>query len=303
MEIHHLRSFTTVADTGNLSRASDQLHLTQSAISKHIKTLEEELHTKLFERTPAGMSLTSRGRKLLPLAVETIAAASRMISAANGLNQEIVGPLRLGTIIDPGSIRLGALLNTIVARYPRIDIQLEHGISGGILKRVVNRELDAGFYLGHVQHPLLAATALTHEHYVVAAPAAWENLVRDANWAALLDLPWVRTAQESSQTEVIRQIELAHGRSRRAIVEADQESSMIEIVRSGVALCLMREQLAASAVAAGGITIWRGERIPCPLSVVSLRSRADDAVLTALRECLRDVWEDTGEPISNPQSA
>ncbi|WP_233838775.1 LysR family transcriptional regulator [Paraburkholderia sp. ZP32-5] len=298
MEIHHLRSFATVADTGNLSRASEQLHLTQSAISKHIKTLEEELHTRLFERTPAGMTLTSQGRKLLPLAIETIAAAGRMISVASGLNEEIAGPLRLGTIIDPGSIRLGALLNRIVARYPRIDIQLEHGISGGILKRVINRELDAGFYLGEVQHPLLVATALTQEHYVVAAPAAWDHRVRDADWPALLDLPWVRTAQESSQTDVIRQIERAHGRSRQAIVEADQESSMIEIVRSGVALCLMREQLATSAMAAGGITIWRGERIPCPLSVVTLRSKAEDAVLVALRECLRDVWETSGDPQS-----
>jgi len=78
---------------------------------------------------------------------------------------------------------------------------------------------------------------------------------------------------------------------------------MIEIVRSGVALCLMREQLAAAAVAAGGITIWRGERIPCPLSVVTLRTRDEDAVLTALRACLRDVWEENGEPVANPQSA
>jgi DNA-binding transcriptional LysR family regulator len=295
MEIHHLRSFTTVADTGNLSRASEQLHVTQSAISKHIKTLEEELRTRLFERTPAGMSLTPQGRKLLPLAIETIAAACRMISVATGLNEEVHGPLRLGTIVDPGSIRLGALLNRIVAQYPGIDIQLEHGISGGILKRVINGELDAGFYLGHVQHPLLAATALTQEHYVVAAPAAWDKQVRDASWETLLDLPWVRTAQESSQTEVIRRIEQAHGRSRRAIVEADQESSMIEIVRSGVALCLMREQLATAAVAAGGITLWRGERIPCPLSLVTLRNKAEDVVIVALQECLRDVWQDTAD--------
>ena len=54
MEIHHLKTFVTVADEGHLTRAADRLHTSQPSVSAHIKALEEELGLILFLRTPQG---------------------------------------------------------------------------------------------------------------------------------------------------------------------------------------------------------------------------------------------------------
>ncbi|PJR87320.1 hypothetical protein CN878_22665 [Ochrobactrum sp. 695/2009] len=67
MEIYQLRTFLAVARCQHLTRASEQLHISQPAVSKHIKALEEELGLKLFERTASGVFLTRSGRDILRL--------------------------------------------------------------------------------------------------------------------------------------------------------------------------------------------------------------------------------------------
>jgi DNA-binding transcriptional LysR family regulator len=107
MELYQLKAVLAVARTGQLGRAGEQLHLTQSAISKQIKSLEDELGVLLFDRTPTGMTVTAAGRRLLPIAGRVVDGAQEMAALAASLRGNITGVLRLGTIIDPESLRLG----------------------------------------------------------------------------------------------------------------------------------------------------------------------------------------------------
>jgi len=87
MDFNHLRSFVSVAHFGHLTRASEALHLSQPALSGHIKSLEEQFGVVLFERTPSGMSLTPAGRQALALhiaALQGIAATARKAGAEAG---------------------------------------------------------------------------------------------------------------------------------------------------------------------------------------------------------------------------
>lgn len=65
MDIYQLRTFVVVAREGSVTRASDVLHLSQPAVSAHIKAMEDGLGLSLFERTPRGMSLTQDGQRQL----------------------------------------------------------------------------------------------------------------------------------------------------------------------------------------------------------------------------------------------
>jgi len=143
-----------------MTRAAEQLHLTQSAVSKQLKALEEEFGASLFERTPSGMTLSAVGRRLMPLAKRTLEAATELVSAAKLMQGQISGTLRLGTIVDPQSIRLGDLLVEMQRQFPGIDVKLEHGISGSVLERLQAEELDACFFLGAVDDPELKAIQL-----------------------------------------------------------------------------------------------------------------------------------------------
>jgi DNA-binding transcriptional LysR family regulator len=290
MEIYQLRAFAAVARTGHVTRAAEQLHLTQSAVSKQLKALEEELGGPLFERAATGMVPSAVGKRLLPLAQRTLDAAAELTSAAKRMHGHFSGTLRLGTIIDPPSIRLGELLGEMQQQHPLVDLRLVHGISGTVLQQVRDGELDAGFFLGEVEAPGVQALMLGTETYVVAAPPGWGARLAGCGWPELAALPWVGTAPGSSQTALMERLLRRHGLTRQTVAEADQESSMVDLVQAGVGLCLLRERLAPALVEAGRIAVWDAERIDCPLSLLMRTADAARPLHSALRESVFKVW-------------
>lgn len=291
MELYQLKAVLAVASSGQLVRACEKLHLTQSAVSKQIKSLEDELGVLLFERTPTGMVLTAAGRRLLPIAARMMDGAEEMGTLAASLRGNVSGTLHLGTIIDPESIRLGPLLAALLKFYPHVDVSLVHGISGTVLQMLKDGQLEACFYLGEPKDPQIAVSQLAIEEYVVVAPVAWEKQLRSATWDDLAKMPWMATPRNSSQHGLVAQIFAERGLSFSTVVEADQEASMIELVQSGVALGLMRERVALSMQQGGQAVIWGGARLPCPLCLLYRRSSADSAVIQALLVTVHGVWQ------------
>ena len=106
MELAALQAFLAISDQGSYSAAAEHLYLTQPAISKRIKGLEEELEVKLFERVGRRMHLTHAGRVLLPKARELVLQAQDMKHLASNLHSEVAGPLLLGTSHHIGLHRL-----------------------------------------------------------------------------------------------------------------------------------------------------------------------------------------------------
>jgi DNA-binding transcriptional LysR family regulator len=296
MEIHQLRALLAVARSGQLVRAAEQLHLTQSALSKQIKSLEDELGVVLFARTPTGMVLTGAGRQLLPLAVKTVDAVQDITALAASMRGTVAGPLRLGTIIDPESIRLGPLLTALLQYYPQVDVSLLHGISGGVLQMLREGTVDACFYLGTLKDADIAVRQLSLEHYVVVGPVAWAEQLRNADWADLAAMPWLASPTGSSQHGVVTQMFAERGLAYRTVVQADQEASVLELVQAGVALGLMRERSPNPVLDAGQVVAWQGARLACPLSLLYRRSQEDSAALQALLATVALVWQ--GDAVS-----
>ena len=290
MEIYQLRSFLAVARLSNLTRAADQLHLTQSAVSKQVKALEAELGVLLFDRRPGGMLLTAAGKLLLAPAEKTLTCAIELKNHASALHGGVAGTVRLATIIDPDSTRLGQFLGNLLQYYPLIQVKLHHGISGWAMERLVAGDVDAGFYLGKVTQSGIGQLRLTTVTYRIVAPLAWAEQMQSATWETIGTLPWVGTPAHSSQFRLVREMLVEHGYEPRIVVEADQESSMISLVSSGVGLCLMREDLAQRAASNGELAIWDGIRQPCPLSFIYPNSQSDNPMLQAMLRVLRQTW-------------
>ena len=291
MEIYQLKTFVTVAKLAHLTRAAERLHLTQPAVSKQIKALEEELGVTLFERTPTGVVLTKSGRSLLQLAEQTMESAFDLMREAKRLRTDLVGTIRLGTIIDPEILRLGEFLGLVLRYHPKIDIKLTHGVSGSILERILSENLDAGFYLGKLNQPQIRSIELKTLNYVIAVPPQWHDKIEPHDWKALATLPWVGTPVQSSQHRLVKEMFAEHGLEVSSSIEADQEATMIEMVRQGVGLCMMRDNLAQAAAARGELLIWEGVQRPCLLSFIYPERAASDPVMEALLAILHDMWQ------------
>ena len=290
MELYQLRTFTAVADTGHITRAAEKLHLSQPAVSAHIKGLEEELGVRLFERNPAGMLLTRAGRDLRGQAEKVLAEVERLRQLAATLKGDIVGRLRVGTASDPEFVRVGEFLHRTVERYPLLELELHQEVSGAALEQVRTGDLDASFYFGDITSPDVAGLRLHDMAYCVVAPAAWGERVRNADWSEIARLPWIVTPSISTHNRLVRALFSRHGVEPARVVEADQEPVIASLVVSGVGVSLMREPLALQKQRSGEICIWDKARLQTALWFIYQADRRHDPLIEALLGILGEIW-------------
>ena len=130
MDWDRLRIFHAVADAGSLTHAGDVLHLSQSAVSRQIRSLEDELNVTLFHRHARGLILTEQGELLFDatrhMAKRLDAAAARIRDS----EEEVFGELRVTTTIGFGSLWLAPRLPALYEKYPnlKIDLMLEERV-------------------------------------------------------------------------------------------------------------------------------------------------------------------------------
>ena len=291
-DLQLLHAFVTVAREGNVSRAATRLHLSQPAVSLQLKRLGESTGLLLFTRTPQGLALSADGAALLPQAERVLAAVGDFQLAAERLNSTVRGRLRIGTILDPQFTRLGVFLRELVESAPQIATELRHGMSGSVLAQIRRDELDVGFYLGDAGKPLpdLAARTLTRFSYRVVAPAGWGPQVRGRDWKGLAALPWLATPPESAHHRLLAQVFGPLGLAPRQVALVDQEASMLDLLKSGIGLSLVRDSIAIRESQAHGLVIADRVELACELQFVSRAARAGEPVVASAWAALERVW-------------
>lgn len=304
MELYQLRTFAAVAEERHLTRAAERLHLSQPAVSGHVKALESELGVRLFERAPTGMALTTAGGELLQHARRALSAADDVKRAAQQMQGDIAGTLRIGTVADPESNRLGELLALARDTHPRLKLELHHAMSGAAIAGVHGGELDATFFFGDTAGAELFALPLRRLIYRFAAPAAWADRVDGAEWDAISRLPWIGTPDISTHTRLVG--DLFAQRSLpppSASVQADDESVLTTLVVSGLGVALIRDDVARRLERAGDIVIWTRAAIDTALWFVCSAGRADEPTIAALLDVVRKIWKLDAAPIDEAMAA
>lgn len=289
MDPSQLRAFITVARTGNLTRAAAALHLTQPAVSLQLKALQAMLQVQLFLRTPTGMVLTTEGAKLLPLAERILANMAELEQAANALHSTLSGTLAIGTILDPEFTRLGVLLKHLVESWPQLTPHLQHGISGTVLHMVKSGELDVGYFIGDPGkecHSLI----LTSFTYNVVAPSGWKSRVSGKDWPTLAQLPWIWTPPESAHNRLLSNIFASYQVKPMTVAQVDQEQSMLDLVKSGLGLSLVRESIALRESHAHGLVIADAVSVATELRFIALAKRQQEVAIAAIFSLLANVW-------------
>jgi len=290
MELYQLKAFVQVAQEGNLSRAAVKLFTSQPAVSAQIKALEESLGVSLFERTPRGMVLTRQGEILCREAKTALAAAQNMLHRAQSLRAEPEGTLRLGTITDPVTLRLGALLAALANRFPKIDIRLTQAHSGTVSAGIMAGELDAGYVIGAIDAPL-ERIPLMPVRVVVMIPMPLKTRTAQASWAELCALPWIGVPENCSFQKLYDDLFARQGKAPGAyVVRVDQEHTLKSLLAAGLGLCLMREDQALLAQEEGLAEIWPHAAIDSKLAFVFRAEACNEPCIAALIEIIHELW-------------
>ncbi len=291
MDFNRLRSFAAVAEAGHLTRAAAKLHISQPALSAQIKALEDELGLALFERTSTGMTLTAAGRRLLVEADKILAASQAFQAEARALTGSVSGRARVGTLSDPTFIRLGEFMAVAIERYPLLEIDFQHEITGVAMQRVRDGSLEASFYYGHMPNPQLAGIALRELAYRIAAPAAWRDRVQHAGWPEIGELPWIMPPPVSTHHQFAAAIFREHGVAPAKLIGADDEAVVSSLVASGVGVALIREDVALQMAQKEQVCLWQEMRIETTLRFIYLRAREHDPIVRALLDVVKWAWQ------------
>jgi DNA-binding transcriptional LysR family regulator len=317
--IQALRCFITVAREGTVSRAATLLHLTQPAVSLQLKGLEESTGLQLFNRTPGGFTLTEAGAALLPLAHRTISASADFKTAADSLRESLRATLRVGTILDPESTRLGSFVRSLATSSKKTEVFLRYGTSDDVLAQIGRGELDVGYYIDATPPECLTSellpertiedgkyrlATLTRYDYRVIAPREWSDKVLGKDWADLIDLPWITTPHDSAHRRLIDDVFRPTGSLPKRVAFAEQEDAMIEFVEAGNCLSLARDDVIDRITRKRNFVVADKVALTCDLSFACLTSRRHQPMISQAFSAMQAVWDlDPGSAAPAPIEA
>ncbi|MCZ6452899.1 MAG: LysR family transcriptional regulator [Alphaproteobacteria bacterium] len=158
MDWDKLRIFHAVAEAGSFTHAGDSLHLSQSAISRQISSLEDSLSCRLFHRHARGLLLTEQGELLYRTVHEVYAKLTMAEAQLNDAQDRPQGPLKITTAVGLGSLWLTPRIREFIDLYPDIEVTL---ITSDEELDVSMREADCAIRLTQPTQPDLIQRRLT----------------------------------------------------------------------------------------------------------------------------------------------
>ncbi|HWB83805.1 MAG TPA: LysR family transcriptional regulator [Bryobacteraceae bacterium] len=148
IESFRLAVFRTVAECLSFTQAAERLHLSQPAVTSHIKVIEEELAVRLFERSSGGIRLTPAGERLFTFALEAQRLAQQALASIGALTGECLGRLRVGASTTIAQYVLPGLLAEFRQLHSRVDLSVVSANTADIVAEMLARRIDLGLIEG-----------------------------------------------------------------------------------------------------------------------------------------------------------
>lgn len=168
MEMHQVRYFLAVSETLNFTRAAEQCHVSQPALTKAIKRLEEELGGELFRRERNLTHLTDLGRLMKPHLEAIVSADQAARAEAEDFHSMGRARLRLGVMSTVGPVEMVGFLDRLREEVPRLELQITEAPGPELVEALLRGELDVGL-IGLPSLPeRLDAVPLYGERYTIA---------------------------------------------------------------------------------------------------------------------------------------
>jgi DNA-binding transcriptional LysR family regulator len=159
MNLHHLAIFKVIAETGSITAAAQRMHISQPALSRELKSLEDRLGLILFERLPRGMLLTHAGEVLCDYATRLFDISNTAELVMREMADARQGLLSIGASNTIGTYLLPPLLAAFRKSNPDINISMFVGNTGQVAQGVV----DMRFTLGFIEGPLHLEGLITEQ--------------------------------------------------------------------------------------------------------------------------------------------
>lgn len=211
MSDFRLKVFQSVANNLSFTKASQELFVSQPAITKHIQELETAYQTRLFDRQGNKISLTESGRLLLKHCERILDEYKRLEYEMHLLHNEYRGELRLGASSTIAQYVLPPLLASFIAKFPQIGLSLLSGNSREVETALQEHRIDLGLVEGVFRLPNLKYTPFLEDELVAVVHSRNRlSLPDEITPQDLLNIPLVLRERGSGTLDVIERALLQH---------------------------------------------------------------------------------------------
>jgi LysR family transcriptional regulator, nitrogen assimilation regulatory protein len=280
LDLRQLRYFAQIAEVGSFSQAARNLGVSQPALSQHIAALETALGTKLFIRTPRGVTLTQEGVLLLEHARAVLnrlaLAEDQMFNRASDLAGP---PIPVGLIPSLSVSFAVPMLERLRERFPRFRLRLIDGLSDQVMQWLLAGEVQIGFST-LATHPAPARFAVEHiceeRLCLVAAPGVVARHSSTITLAEAMTLPLILNPQPNSVRTTLERAAAERGLTLEPWLEFTSFSVIKEAVRRGFGCAVLSWSAISEDCARGQLAAYRlvSPALSRPLQLISARDHA-----------------------------
>ncbi|OUM94458.1 MAG: LysR family transcriptional regulator [Thermobacillus sp. ZCTH02-B1] len=243
MELRQLYYFVKVANREHVTRAAEELHVAQSAVSRQIHLLEEELGVKLFIPKGRNLQLTHAGKLFLKRAEAILADLDRAIAEIHELTDPEHGEVRLGFPHSLGTHLVPTVIAKFKKHHPGVRFHFRQGMYASLIRDVLSGELDLAFISPlPEQEDQLCGHAVLKENLLAIVPPqhplAGEETI---DLAQLKDEPFVLFREGYSLRPIVWEACLRAGFTPKIAFEGEETDTIRGLVAAGMGVSLLPE--------------------------------------------------------------
>jgi len=240
MTQNHMRIFVEVYRCLNMTRAAENLNMTQPAVTRAIKDIESYYGIRLFERYNKGLYPTEKAKAVYYRALTIMSAFSTMEKELQDTNK--IGTLRLGATISIGIYMLPKLVKEINENHPRLDVKVDIENGASIEKKLMSNELDIAFIEGPVMNPNLIKRSVFIDRLVVIASP--DSDIKDEMTLEELSRKPILSREKGSVTRnYIESTFLASDLTMNPIWESESAHAIINAVHENIGVSILPEKI------------------------------------------------------------
>ncbi|TCP27083.1 DNA-binding transcriptional LysR family regulator [Scopulibacillus darangshiensis] len=256
MTLEALKTFITVVEEQNFTRAGEKLLLSQPSVSLHIKNLENTFQTKLVDRSPKFLRITPTGQMLYERAKQMLRLYSKTKEEIYAYHHRITGTLKIGASYTIGEYLLPLLLTDFNKEYPDIQLEVIIDNTEKIVQSVKLLQNDIGLIEGHTNEKDLDISPFMEDEMVIVAPT--QHVLASKSKVMIDDLQdqtWVTREKGSGTGEFMAHFIRSFGIRTNNLISFSTNQAVKEAVTNGMGISILSLWVVKKAVEQGELAI------------------------------------------------
>lgn len=256
MHYDALKTFVTLAEVKNFTKTAELLLMSQPSVSMHVKNLEKEFQTKLFQRSPKYLKITPSGEILYDRAKQMITIYEQTRQEILDQQYTIKGDLKIAASFTIGEYILPPLLLDLQNEYPELNLQITIANTEEVVLSTRSHHVDIGLIEGQTnQKELIVTPFLEDELFIVTSNQHPLAQKEEATIANLQDQAWIMRENGSGTREYFNHVVRSNGLKVKSLLTISSNQGIKETLINGLGMSILSGSVVARDVKQNNLSI------------------------------------------------